>query len=208
MLIIGIAGGSGSGKSTFVKRIMENVESDEYSIMPQDNYYKDHSHLPMDVRVQQNFDHPNAIAFNLLIEQVKLLKQGRAIEMPTYSHITCTRNKETIPIKPCKILIIEGIMVLAKDDLVDLLDMKFFVDADNDDRFIRCVKRDIEERGRTFESVVSRYYETVKPMYNQFIEPSKQKADLIIPHGGENKVAIDLISSKIRLELIENKTTI
>ncbi len=205
MLIIGIAGGSGSGKSTFVKRIIENIDSDEFVIIPQDNYYKDHSHLPMDVRQKQNFDHPKSIEFDLLVEQIKLLKEGRSINMPTYSHVSCTRSDKTITIEPSKVLVVEGIMVLVHQALVDLLDMKFFVAAQDDDRFIRCVQRDIKERNRSFDDVVDRYYKTVQPMHLQFIEPSKQKADLIIPHGGENKVAIDLIANRIKMELMKDE---
>lgn len=204
MLIIGIAGGSGSGKSTFVRRITENIDSNELVIIPQDNYYKDQSHLSMEARQKLNFDHPSSIEFDLLVEHIKILQQGQPIQIPTYSHVTCTRNEETIKIRPCKVLVIEGIMVLVNDPLVDLLNMKFYVDAQDDDRFIRCVQRDIRERQRDFDSVLERYYDTVKPMHLEFIEPSKQKADLIIPHGGENKVAIDLIASRIQMEFLKS----
>ena len=203
MLLMGIAGGTGSGKSTFVRRIFENLKSNDFVIIPQDNYYRDQSHLTFEQRQKLNFDHPSSIEFDLLIEHIKLLKAGKSFELPHYSHITCTREKETTTIHPNKVVVIEGIMVLVIQELVDLMDMKFYVDADDDDRFIRCVKRDIEERARTFESVVDRYYKTVKPMHLKFIEPSKKTADLIIPHGGENKVAIDLIASRIKVELLK-----
>jgi len=201
MLLMGIAGGTGSGKSTFVRRIFENMDSKDFAIIPQDNYYKDQSLLPIEERQKLNFDHPKAIEFDLLITHLRMLKEGKSIELPHYSHITCTRDHITTTIEPQKVVVVEGIMVLVIPELVELMDMKFYVDADDDDRFIRCVKRDIEERARTFESVVDRYYKTVKPMHLQFIEPSKKSADLIIPHGGENKIAIDLISSRIKAEL-------
>lgn len=206
MLVIGIAGGSGSGKTTVVNAITESLR-ERVVVIPQDSYYKDSSHLPMEERQQINFDHPDAIDFKLLCEQLKELKSGRTIEQPVYSYITCSRSKtETVTVKPAEVIIIEGILVFSCKELREQMDVKIFVDADDDDRLMRVMARDIMERGKTVGTVIERYSKTVKPMYLQFIEPSKRYADIIIPQGGHNKVAIDIISATIEKSLRERET--
>lgn len=203
MLVIGIAGGSGSGKTTVVKAIAENLK-EKVVVIPQDSYYKDSSHLPLEERQKINFDHPDAIDFDLLCSQMKQLKEGKTIEQPVYSYLTCSRSKtETITVKPADVIIIEGILVFTCKKLRDQMDIKLFVDADDDDRLMRVMARDIIERGKTVETVIERYSKTVKPMYLQFIEPSKRYADIIIPQGGHNKVAVDVISATIEKSLQE-----
>lgn len=201
MLIVGIAGGTGSGKTTVVKKIIEKLPEDSVAILSQDSYYKDQSHLPLEERQKINFDHPNAIEFELLIEHIQKLKNGLAIQEPIYSYITCTRSKETIHIEPKDVIIVEGILVLTIPELRKLFDIKVFVDADADDRLIRVIRRDIRERGRNVETVIKRYLETVKLMHEQFIEPSKRYADLIVPEGGNNVVAINILVSIIEKHL-------
>ena len=201
MLIVGIAGGTGSGKTTVVKKIIEKLPKDSVAILSQDSYYKDQSHLPLEERQNINFDHPNAIEFELLIEHIEKLKNGLAIQEPIYSYITCTRSKETIHIEPKDVIIVEGILVLTIPELRKLFDIKVFVDADADDRLIRVIRRDIRERGRNVETVIKRYLETVKLMHEQFIEPSKRYADLIVPEGGNNVVAINILVSIIEKHL-------
>ncbi len=201
MLIVGIAGGTGSGKTTVVRKIIEKLPPNEVAVLSQDSYYKDNSHLPLEERQKINFDHPDAIEFDLLIDHIKKLKAGLPIEQPVYCYKTCTRQKETIHIDPKDVIIVEGILVLAVKELRDLFDIKVFVYADSDDRLIRVIRRDIVERGRTVETVLDRYLATVKPMHEQFIEPSMKYADLIVPEGGNNKVAIDLLVSIIEKNL-------
>ena len=197
MLVVGIAGGTGSGKTTVVRKIIEKLPKDEVAILSQDSYYKDNGHLPIEERQKINFDHPNALEFDLLVEHLKKLKNGEAINEPKYSYISCTRSKETNFVKPKDVIIIEGILVLTNKLLRDLFDIKVFVYADADDRLIRVIRRDIVERDRTIEHVLQRYHDTVKPMHEQFIEPSKKYADLIVPEGGNNEVAIDILVSII-----------
>ena len=201
MLIIGIAGGPGSGKTTVVRKILERLPAGDVVILPQDSYYRDSSHLPMDSRLEINFDHPDSIEFELLVKHLKELKKGKTIEQPIYSYLTCTRAIETIPIKPCHIIIVEGILVLSNPELRKMMDLKVFVDADADDRLIRVINRDIIERGRSVNKVMERYECTVKPMHLQFIEPSKRFADLIIPQGGNNHIAIDILTKYIENNL-------
>ncbi len=201
MLIIGIAGGTGSGKSTVVRKILESLPKGEVVILPQDSYYRDSSHLPLDERLEINFDHPDSIEFELLVKHLKELKKGKTIDQPIYSYLTCTRAGETIPIQPCHVIIIEGILVLSNPDLRKMMDLKVFVDADADDRLIRVINRDIVERGRSVNKVMERYENTVKPMHIQFIEPSKRFADLIIPQGGNNHIAIDILTKYIENNL-------
>ena len=201
MLIIGIAGGTGSGKTTVVRKILERLPAGDVVILPQDSYYRDSSHLPMDSRLEINFDHPDSIEFELLVKHLKELKKGKTIEQPIYSYLTCTRAIETIPIKPCHIIIVEGILVLSNPELRKMMDLKVFVDADADDRLIRVINRDIIERGRSVNKVMERYECTVKPMHLQFIEPSKRFADLIIPQGGNNHIAIDILAKYIENNL-------
>lgn len=199
--MIGIAGGSGSGKTTVVNAITTQLK-ERVVVIPQDSYYKDSSHLPMEERQKINFDHPDAIDFDLLCEQLKALKEGKTIEQPVYSYITCSRSKtETVTVAPAEVIIIEGILVFTCKDLREQMDIRIFVDADDDDRLMRVMARDILERGKTVETVIERYTKTVKPMYLQFIEPSKRYADIIIPQGGHNKVAIDIISATIEKSL-------
>ncbi len=201
MLIIGIAGGSGSGKTTVVKEITRRL-SGKVVVIPQDSYYKDSSHLPPEERQKINFDHPDAIDFKLLCRQINELRQGKTIEQPVYSYITCSRSKtETVTVEPAEVIIVEGILVFTCKELRDQMNIKLFVDADDDDRLMRIIIRDIEERGRTIATAMEHYTETVKPMHLQFIEPSKRYADIVIPQGGHNKVAIDVISATIERAL-------
>ena len=205
MLIVGIAGGTGSGKTTVVKKLMDALPGGEVVVIPQDSYYKDNSNIPLEERQKINFDHPDSLEFNLLIDHLKQLKKGRSIEMPIYSYLTCVRAKETIPINPAKVVIVEGILILVDSGLREMLDIKVFVDADADDRLGRVIQRDIVERGRSVMKVLERYHDTVKPSHLQFIEPSKRYADIIIPGGGENQVGIEVLMSTIEKHLLENK---
>lgn len=198
MIIIGIAGGTGSGKTTVVRKIIESLPKGEVSILPQDNYYKDSSHIPPEERQKINFDEPAAIDWPLLVEQLKELKQGKTIQMPTYSYLTCTRQPETVTVKPTDVVLVEGILVLCDAPLREMMDVKVFVDADPDDRLIRVIARDTAERVRTPMMVISRYQKVLKPMHELYIEPSKRFADLIVPQGGENSVAINMLSDYIK----------
>ena len=201
MLVIGIAGGSGSGKTTVVKAITQRLH-EKVVVIPQDSYYKDSSHLPIEERQKVNFDHPDSIDFRLLNEQLRDLKSGKSIRQPVYSYLTCSRSKtETVTVQPADVIIVEGILIFTCAELREQMDIKIFVDADDDDRLMRVMARDIIERGKTVETVIARYTKTVKPMYLQFIEPSKRYADIIIPQGGHNKVAIDIISATIEKAL-------
>ncbi len=205
MLVIGIAGGTGSGKTTVVKKIIESLPPNEVAVIPQDSYYKDSGHLPMEERQEINFDHPNSIEFELLVDHITKLKGGKVINQPIYSYLTCTRAEETIPVKPKHVVIVEGILVLTDPLLRDLMDIKIFVHADADDRLSRVINRDIVERGRSVNKVLERYEKTVKPMHVQFIEPTKQFADIIVPQGGKNKVAIEMITTRIEKALMVHK---
>ncbi len=193
MYIIGIAGGTGSGKTTVVKEIIKSLPQASITIIPQDSYYKDSSHVPVEERQFINFDHPDAFDWDLLVEHIAMLRNGKAVEQPTYSYITCTRQPETVHVEPKEIIIIEGIMALVSPELRDLMDLKIFVDADADDRLIRLIRRDVIERGRTPETVISRYERIVKEMHWEFIEPTKKYADIIIPQGGHNVKAIKML---------------
>jgi uridine kinase len=201
MLIVGIAGGTGSGKTTVVRKIMQRLPEGEVAVLSQDSYYKDNGHLPLEKRQEINFDHPNSLEFELLVQHLKELKKGKTIQEPVYSYLTCTRSEETIPVEPKDVIIVEGILVLTNKELRDLLDIKVFVYADADDRLIRVINRDIVERGRTVSRVIERYQKTVKPMHETFIEPSKKYADLIVPEGGSNEVAIDVLATIIEKNL-------
>lgn len=201
MLVIGIAGGTGSGKTTVVNKIIDSFPAGEVAVLPQDNYYKDLSHMPMSERSKVNFDEPAAIEWPLLVHHLKELKKGNAIEMPTYSYLTCTRQSETIHIEPRDVVIVEGILVLTDPELRELMDVKCFVDADADDRLIRVIARDCIERGRTPQMVIDRYEDVLKPMHLMYIEPCKRFADLIIPQGGNNTVAINLLTDYIESRL-------
>ncbi len=201
MLIIGIAGGTGSGKTTVVRKIIERLPKGEVAVLPQDSYYRDSSHLPLEKRQEINFDHPNSIEFELLQNHLKQLKKGCVIDQPIYSYLTCTRSEETIPVRPTEVVIIEGILALTQPELRDLMDIKVFVDCDADDRLNRVIKRDIVERGRSVDKVLARYEDTLKPMHLQFIEPTKRYADIIVPQGGNNHVAIDILTQFIQKNL-------
>lgn len=201
MLIIGIAGGTGSGKTTVVNKIINSLPSGEVAVLPQDSYYKDSSHVPVEERSKINFDEPAAIEWTLLVDHLRKLKEGKTIEMPTYSYLTCTRQPETITVAPREVVIVEGILVLTDPVLREMMDVRVFVDADADDRLIRVIARDCVERGRTPMMVLNRYQEILKPMHEMYIEPSKRYADLIVPQGGSNVVAIQLLTDYIESRL-------
>lgn len=198
MYIIGIAGGTASGKTTVVKEIVNSLPKGQVVVIPQDSYYKDSSHVPVEERQYINFDHPDAFDWDLLVQQLAQLRNGEPIDQPTYSYITCTRQPETIHIEPRKVIIIEGIMTLVSKELRDLMDLKIFVDAPDDERLIRLIRRDIVERGRTPEMVLSRYERIVKAMHDEFIEPTKKFADILIPQGGNNQKAIKALQMAIQ----------
>ncbi len=201
MLVIGIAGGSGSGKTTVVRAITSQL-SGRVVVIPQDSYYKDSSHLPLEDRQKINFDHPDAIDWKLLCQQIRELKQGKTVEQPVYSYITCSRSKtETVTVEPADVIIVEGILIFTCKELRDQMNIKVFVDADSDDRLMRIIVRDIAERGRTVDTAIEHYVDTVKPMHLQFIEPSKRYADIIVPQGGHNRVAIDVIAATVEKNL-------
>lgn len=201
MIVIGIAGGTGSGKTTVVRKIRQNCPVPEVVVIPQDNYYRDNSHIPLSDRKEINFDHPAAVEWPLLIEHIRILRQGQEIQMPTYSYHTCERQKETLPVQPAPIVIVEGILIFSMPEVRDIFDIKVFVDAEADDRLIRVIERDLKERGRDVDQVIDRYHKTVKPSHIQFIEPTKQFADIIVPQGGNNTVAIDILSRFIKQKI-------
>ena len=201
MLIIGIAGGTGSGKTTVVRKIIESLPAGQTAVIPQDSYYWDSSHIPVEERQNINFDEPAAIDFDLLVKHLKELKAGHSIEQPIYSFLTCTRSNETITVEPRDIVIVEGILILCNEELRNMMDMNVFVDSDADVRLIRVINRDIIERGRTVEMVIERYERGLKPMHLQHIEPTKRYADIIIPQGGHNSVAIEIMTNFISHKL-------
>ena len=205
MVIIGIAGGTGSGKTTVVRKIIESLPKDQVALIPQDSYYNDTSALTMEQRHQINFDHPDAFDWKLLSEHISMLKSGKAIEQPTYSYLECNRQKETVHVEPKEVIIIEGILALCNKKMRDLMDLRIFVDADPDERLIRVIQRDVVERGRTAEMVMERYVSVLKPMHLEFIEPTKRYADLIIPQGGNNCKAIEIMRTYIE-RIIANDT--
>lgn len=201
MLTIGIAGGTGSGKTTVVHQIMSELSEEEVGIISQDAYYKTNDHLNMDERALINFDHPRAIDFDLLTSHLKELKEGKSIHQPVYSFVHHNRTNDYVLTHPRKVMIVEGILILTNPELRDLMDIKIFVHADSDERLIRRLKRDIAERGREMEEVLNRYQTTLKPMHEQFIEPSKSFADIIIPNDKYNTVAIDIVRTYINKEI-------
>lgn len=202
MLIVGIAGGTGSGKTTVVNKLLYMFPNGgEVIVIPQDAYYRDNGHISPEERQKINFDHPDSLEFSLLIDHLEQLKKGNAVEMPVYSYLTCLRSEETITVKPATVVIVEGILILADEGLRKMFDIKVFVDADADDRLGRVIQRDIAERGRSLQMVLERYHDTVKPSHLQFIEPSKRYADIIIPRGGENEVGIEVLVSIIEKHL-------
>jgi len=201
MLIIGIAGGTGSGKTTVVNKIIERLAEKDVTILSQDAYYRDNSNLPLEERQKMNFDHPDALEFELLAENIRKLKKGETIQQPIYSYLTCTRADETTTIIPRKAIIVEGILILWPKELRRLMDIKIFVDCEADVRLSRVIQRDLIERGRDVYQVLRRYEDTVRPSHLQFIEPTKRYADIIVPEGGNNKVAIDIITQYIERHL-------
>ena len=203
MLLIGITGGTGCGKTPVVNQIIEELPSGQVSVISQDSYYKDLSHLSYEERTKVNFDHPKSLDFDLLKDHLSQLKEGKTIMQPTYSFVEHNRLPVTIPIAPCKVLIVEGILIFSHPDLRNLFDIKIYVHADSDERLIRRIKRDISERGRTIEEVLNRYQTTLKPMHQEFIEPTKEYADIIIPNNRHNRVAIDIVKT-----IVHNRITI
>lgn len=197
-VVIGIAGGSGSGKTSVTKKIHEVFQGHSVVVIEQDDYYKDQSHLVFEERLQTNYDHPLAFDTDLLIQHIEELLNRQSIQKPTYDYTIHTRSSETVTVESQDVIILEGILVLEDERLRDLMDIKLFVDTDSDIRIIRRILRDINDRGRTVESVVQQYLSVVRPMHNQFIEPTKKYANIIIPEGGENAVAIDLMVTKIK----------
>ena len=197
MTIIGIAGGTGSGKTTVVRKIVEALPPHYVSVVPLDSYYNDTTEMTEEERHAINFDHPDAFDWKLFIKQVNELRKGNAIEQPTYSYILCNRLPETVHVEPKPVIIIEGIMTLLNKKLRDMMDLKIFVDADSDERLIRNIQRDTVERGRDVKMVLDRYLDVLKPMHEQFIEPTKRYADVIIPQGGENKKGIEMVCKYI-----------
>ena len=197
MTIIGIAGGPGSGKTTVVKKIVQALPPHYVAVVPLDSYYNDTSHMTDEERKHINFDHPDAFDWKLLVKQIQQLRNGEAIEQPTYSYILSNRLPETVHVEPKPVIIIEGIMTLINKKLRDVMDLKIFVDTDSDERLIRNIQRDVVERGRTVDMVINRYLDILKPMHEQFIEPTKKYADLIIPQGGENLKGIGILCKYI-----------
>jgi uridine kinase len=201
MLIIGIAGGSGCGKTTVVKEIIRRLPKNSVSVIPQDAYYWDNGHLTPQEKLEINFDHPNSIEWGLLVKHLDMLRKGKDIEMPVYSYVACARSNETIRVEPKKVVIVEGILIFTDPELLKRLDIKVFVDAESDDRLTRIIRRDTVERGRDCMQVLEHYSKWVKPMHLQFIEPTKRYADIIVPQGGENKVAVQVLASRIQMKL-------
>ena len=193
VIVIGIAGGTGSGKTTVVNKIAEALPPHYVAVVPLDSYYNDTSEMTEEERHAINFDHPDAFDWKLLTKHINDLRNGKAVEQPTYSYILCNRLKETIHVEPRPVIIIEGIMTLLNKKLRDMMDLKIFVDTDSDERLIRNIQRDVVERGRTVDMVINRYLDVLKPMHEQFIEPTKKYADIIIPQGGENKRGINIM---------------
>lgn len=203
MIIIGIAGGTGSGKSTVVNEIIKRLPKNDIVVIPQDAYYLDNKGIPLEEKQKMNYDHPDSIEFELLINHLQLLKEGKTIQQPIYSYLTCSRHEETTQVEPSHVVIVEGILCLTQPELRKLMDIKVFVDCESDLRLSRVIRRDIIERGRGIDQTLSRYEETVRLMHIQFIEPSKHFADIIIPQGGQNKVAINILTQYIQKQLAE-----
>ena len=207
MLIIGIAGGTGSGKTTVVNKIMSNLNADDVVVISQDNYYRQNDHLSFEERTKINFDHPNSIDFDLLVSHLKDLRQGKTIDQPVYSFITHNRTKDTLVTHPRDVIIVEGILIFTHKALLDMFDIKVYVYADPDERLIRRIRRDVSERGRDVEEVLSRYQLTLKPMHEQFIRPTMQYADIIIPNDRHNNVAVDIVRTVIKNKLEQKNNT-
>jgi len=206
MLIIGIAGGTGSGKTTVVQQIIKQLPENEVCVISQDSYYKETSHLSYEERVKINFDHPNSIDFKLLVSHLEALRNGESFEQPVYSFIEHNRTTKTVTTYPKKVIIVEGILILTNPEIREMFDIKVYVHADSDERLIRRLKRDIAERGRDLDEVLNRYQTTLKPMHQQFIEPTKEFADIIIPTNRYNTVAVNLIRSIIHQKLVKEES--
>ena len=200
-ILIGIAGGTGSGKTTLANRLVESFGDDEVSILRHDNYYKRHDEMPYEERCKLNYDHPDAFDTQLLYEHIRALKGGKTIQMPVYDYTVHNRSDKTVGVSPAPVIVLEGILIFAERRLCDLMDIKVFVDTDADVRILRRIIRDVNQRGRSLDSVIDQYLTTVKPMHEQFVEPSKRRADIIIPEGGENKVALDMLIERVRKHL-------
>ena len=200
VLVIGIAGGTGSGKTTITRKIIENFGPD-VSVINHDNYYKAHHDMPYEERTKLNYDHPNAFDTDLLIEALKDLRQGKSVTCPVYDYTIHDRSGETITIKPARVIIVEGILIFENRELCDQMDIKIYVDADADVRILRRIVRDVRDRGRSLDSVINQYLATVKPMHEQFVEPSKRNADIIVPQGGHNRVALEMVMERVRAHL-------
>lgn len=198
VVVIGVAGGTGSGKSTLVKRLQEAFKNDDVATICHDFYYKAHPELTYEERTKLNYDHPDAFDTWLMVEHIKALKEGKAVECPTYSFVEHNRTEETMPVQPSKVVIVDGILIFENEELRNIMDIKVYVDTDADIRLARRILRDVRERGRSMESVISQYTTTVKPMHEQFVEPSKRYADVIIPEGGFNSVAVSMLIQNIR----------
>lgn len=197
MYVIGIAGGSGSGKTTLVDAILSLIPREEIAILPQDAYYRDNSKIPLEERFKLNYDHPDSIEWELMRDDIQKLKNGETVDRPTYSYLTCTRLEETVPVAPKKILLVEGILIYTSSIICKELDMKIFLEVPADQRLTRIIQRDMESRGRTALEVIDRYYKTVRPMHEEFIEPSRQQADMLVMGGGLNHKAADFIAASI-----------
>ena len=197
-IVIGVAGGTGSGKTTVANQILQRVGAEHITYIPHDAYYRDQSHLPLRLRAQVNFDHPDSLETELLVEHLEELRAGRAVEVPIYDFTTHTRTQAKRRVEPAPVILVEGILIFVEPELRDLFNVKLYVDTDADVRFIRRLRRDIEERGRSVESVCEQYLSTVRPMHLEFVEPSKRYADVIIPEGGFNEVAIEMVAARIK----------
>lgn len=200
-ILIGIAGGTGSGKTTLANKLVDSFGGDEVSILRHDNYYRRHDEMEYEERTKLNYDHPDAFDTELLCEHISALKAGKSIQMPVYDYSLHNRSDETIEVKPAPVIVLEGILIFAELSLCELMDIKVFVDTDADVRILRRIVRDVKNRGRSLDSVISQYLTTVKPMHEQFVEPSKRRADIIIPEGGENAVALDMLIQRVRKHL-------
>ena len=204
VMVIGIAGGTGSGKTTITRRLMERFK-DDVTVIYHDNYYKEHHHMTYEERAKLNYDHPDAFETELLVEAVKELKKGRSVQCPVYDYTIHDRSDKTITVKPAKVIIVEGILIFQCRELCRQMDIKIYVDTDADVRILRRIVRDVRDRGRSLESVVNQYLSTVKPMHEQFVEPSKRNADIIIPEGGHNQVALEMVMERVRAHLERSK---
>ncbi|MGM9595784.1 MAG: uridine kinase [Oscillospiraceae bacterium] len=200
IIVIGIAGGTGSGKTTITRKIMQHFGGD-VSVVYHDNYYKAHHNMSYNERTKLNYDHPDAFDTDLLIEDLKKLRRGETIQCPVYDYTVHDRSSKTVTVKPTKVIVVEGILIFQSEELCRLMDIKIYVDTDADVRILRRIVRDVRDRGRSLESVVSQYLTTVKPMHEQFVEPSKRKADIIIPEGGHNQVALEMVLERVRAHI-------